>query len=125
MSTVGRVIIGVICLVSGLGFVMTALYMQNDWILLLLAGFCFAASLAMLARGRVARVSGGLVGLGLFLMGLAYLGYEVVQGVWISGSLGQPSVLNAVHFLLIFSLPGLAYAFSVRRELGMGRRREE
>jgi hypothetical protein len=87
------------------------------------AAFCFVLACACLTRGRPAQFFGSVIGIGLFLTGCWYLASMIAE---LRISLGvrrsEPSVRNAILFLVTFGLPGAAYAwhagFGLRRQSG-------
>lgn len=78
------------------------------------AGFCFLITVACLAERRAREFAGSVVGACVFLAGLWYLGAMLLEGPSSWLALDQPSALQALLFLLVFGLPGAAYALNVR-----------
>ena len=65
-------------------------------------------------RGRVRQFVGSVIGTLIFLAGLAYLAHQLLGGTLISASRGEPSVLNAVLYLVFIGIPGATYAYKAR-----------
>jgi len=76
--------------------------------------FFLLISLACFTRGRARQFVGSLVGCVLFVLSLAYLYAELTGGPWFSGSRAEPSVKNAIVFLVLFGVPGIAYTLKAR-----------
>ena len=80
----------------------------------LFGGFCLAICLACIFRGRVREFMGSIVGFTVFVTALWYLYSQIVEGPLASGSQSEPSIINAVMFLLVFGLPGLGYVVAAK-----------
>ncbi|MCG6118057.1 MAG: hypothetical protein MEQ07_07665 [Aquimonas sp.] len=78
------------------------------------AGFCFLITIACLAQRRAREFAGSLVGVCVFTAGLWYLGSMLLEGPGSWLALDEPSALQAILFLLVFGLPGAAYALRLR-----------
>ena len=78
------------------------------------AGFCFLITIGCLAQRRAREFAGRVVGASVFLAGLWYLGAMLLEGPGSWLALDEPSALQALLFLLVFGLPGAAYALNVR-----------
>ena len=76
--------------------------------------FCLLISLACVTRGRVRQFIGSCIGVAIFLAGVAYLVAELGGGVLWSGSRSQPSIGNAILYLILIGIPGAAYAYKAR-----------
>ena len=76
--------------------------------------FCFLLTAACFTTGRVRQFFGSVIGFAIFLLGVAYLADELRGGALGSGSRANPSVANAVTFLLFIGAPGAAYAWKAR-----------
>jgi hypothetical protein len=87
---------------------------DKAWFSYAFGAFCVLISAASILRGRAARFCGSLIGVCVFVAGLAYLWHELSAGPIASGSFRRPSVVNAVLFQLVFGLPGLFYAINSR-----------
>jgi hypothetical protein len=77
-------------------------------------GFCLSIAVACVFRGRIARFFASLVATVVFGAALAYLGSELLGGALISASRSEPSVLNALFFLVVFGLPAAVYVWRAR-----------
>src|SRR5690242_4390289 len=82
-------------------------------------GFCVFIALACVTSGRVRRFFGSVIGCTLFGLSLFYLLHELFDGDLIRSNRGEPSILQAIFFLLAFGIPGAAYA--VRARFGIGK----
>ncbi len=76
--------------------------------------FCILIAVACVTTGRARQFVGSIIGTLTFLVGIAYLGHELMAGPAISGSRAQPSVLNAVLYLIFIGIPGASYAYRAR-----------
>ena len=76
--------------------------------------FCLLIAFASITKGRVRQFAGSLIGTALFLLSLGYLYAVINGGVIMSNSRSEPSVKNALIFLFLFGLPGIAYAMKVK-----------
>ncbi len=114
LSLGARIVLG---LVSGLfGIVMLLVAPPTDKAVYfyLFGAFCLSIAIACFTRGRVRQFVGSLIGTIVFLMGLAYLVSEVTAGIYWSGRRSEPSVSNALLYLIFIGLPGAAYAYKAR-----------
>lgn len=71
-------------------------------------------SVVCFTQGRIRQFVGSLVGCALFVLSLAYLYAELTGGPWFSGSRTESSVKNALAFVLVFGVPGIAYTVKAR-----------
>jgi hypothetical protein len=76
--------------------------------------FCLLIAVACGTWGRVRQFVGSIIGTVIFLAGIWYLVDELLSGPATSGSRSEPSVLNAIFFLVFFGIPGAAYAYNAR-----------
>ncbi len=114
-----RLILG---LVSALfGGVMLMAAGPGDKASYLFGAFCLSITVACFTTGRVRQFAGSVIGSAVLVVAVAYLVAEVKGGVVWSGRRSEPSVLNAVLFLLAFGIPGGGYAYKAR--FGWRRRR--
>jgi hypothetical protein len=82
--------------------------------------FCFVLMGACLTRGRTAQFFGSIVGISVFVVGCWYLASMIAElRISMGAGRSQPSVRNAILFLVTFGLPGAAYAWHA----GFGLRR--
>jgi hypothetical protein len=88
----------------------------------LFAVFCGSIALACLFTGRWRRLIGRFIGAAVFAASAWYFVGQLSAGTLISGSRSEPSILNALIFLLVAGLPGLLFAlfgrFTWRRSQG-------
>ncbi|TFV90136.1 hypothetical protein E4K72_21125 [Oxalobacteraceae bacterium OM1] len=116
MSLGARILIAVVACLSG-GIMLlhgTTADPEHAWVSYVFGGFCISIAAASVLRGRAARFFGSVVGSCVFLMGLLYLGQEILGGPVFSGRRSQPSVFNALMFMIVFGIPGAVYAFNAR-----------
>lgn len=76
--------------------------------------FCLSISLVCITRGRIRQFIGSCIGCTIFLTGMAYLIAEIGDGVFWSKRNGEPSIFNAIQYLVFIGIPGAAYAYKVR-----------
>lgn len=81
--------------------------------------FCLIICLAAVTKGRVRQFMGSIIGCTLFALSGLYLYAQITEGQVDSGSRSEPSVINAVCFLVFFGIPGIAYA--IKAKFGMKR----
>lgn len=120
MSLGARIILALVaCLFGAIMFLHgTTAEPDKAWFSYVFGGFCICIAAASVLKGRAARFFGSVVGSFVFLAGLAYLGHEIFAGPMSSGSRSEPSVFNAVMFMLVFGVPGAFYTFSARFGFG-------
>jgi hypothetical protein len=116
MSTGIRVFLAIAASLMGLVMFLHGTTAEEDkaWFSYAFGAFCMLISAAAVLRGRAAKFCGSLIGACVFIVGLVYLGHELTTGPVSSGSRRQPSIVNAVLFLLVFGVPGLLYAIKSR-----------
>jgi hypothetical protein len=113
LSPGARIAIGVGCVLFGVMMLATASSTKAPVLGIAIGVFCLLIAAACVTKGRVRQFIGSLIGLALFLAALAYLWSELSGGKYL-GAHGEPSVLNAVLFLVFFGIPGLTYVFLAR-----------
>lgn len=120
LSPAARFLLGTVAGLFGLLMLAIAPGNPHAFFAALFALFCLLISLACFTRGRARQFLGSLIGGILFLGSLVYLCAELTGGPWFPGSRAEPSVTNAVVFLLAFGVPGMAYALKARFGLKTG-----
>ena len=80
----------------------------------LFGGFCLLICFACIFKGKVRQFLGSCIGVCLFVIALGYLIHELIGGKLISGSRSEPSVVNAIAFLIFFGIPGITYTLKVK-----------
>ncbi len=80
--------------------------------------FCWTISAANLLPGRAGQFFGSIVGLCVFLAGLAYVGLQLRASPLVTPGHNDPSLLKACVFLLMFGVPGALYVVVARFGLG-------
>ncbi|PZV15360.1 MAG: hypothetical protein DCF22_07450 [Leptolyngbya sp.] len=81
--------------------------------------FGIGIGLTCFTSGRVQALFGSIVASCVVLSGVSYLVWELSSGSMLSGSRSSPSVLNALRFNAVFSVPAAIYVWKVR--FGVGR----
>lgn len=114
LSLGARIALGVAALVFAALMLASGALPENAVFAYAFAGFSLAIAVACIARGRVRQFAGSVIGVGLFVLSLLYLASELSEGDVLSGSRSEPSVLNAISFVIFFGFPGIAYAFKAR-----------
>ena len=76
--------------------------------------FCLAIAFACITKGKLQEFISSSIGLSIFLIGLWYLYTEISSGLIYSGSRSEPSIINAIIFLIVFGFPGISYALSAK-----------
>lgn len=114
MSLAARILLALASAVFGLMVILVAPPTGKAIHFYGFGAFCLAITLACIFRGRLRRFFGSVIASVVLCAGVAYLGHEIAGGAWISPSRSQPSVLNAVFFLLFFGLPAGIYLFKAR-----------
>lgn len=76
--------------------------------------FCSLIALVCVTWGRVRQFIGSCIGVIIFVLACGYLVDQLAGGILMSGKRSEPSVLNAILFMIAFGVPGLAYALKAR-----------
>lgn len=76
--------------------------------------FCILIGIACATRGRVRQFVGSAIGSILLVLSGWYLYSQLTGGPLISGSRGEPSLVNAWFFFVSFGIPGAGYAIKTR-----------
>ena len=76
--------------------------------------FCLLISAACVTKGRVRQFVGSVIGSILLLLSGWYLYSEITDGPLFTGRRSEPSVVNALFFLVAFGIPGVAYAIKTK-----------
>jgi len=114
LSLGARLTLGIASALFGLTMLLVAPPTDKAAYFYMLAGFCFLICIACVTRGRIRQFIGSLIGTALFVLSLSYLGFEAMEGRIFSSSRSEPSLLNAIFFLIAFGIPGAAYAAKAR-----------
>ncbi|MRR15629.1 MAG: hypothetical protein EG826_04125 [Deltaproteobacteria bacterium] len=114
LSPVSRILLGAVSAIFGLIMVATASGAADPFFATMIGAFCFAVTLACATWGRVRQFVGSLIGVALFGLSLVYLWSQMTGGPFFWGSRSEPSVLNAVLFVIFLGIPGITYAVAAR-----------
>lgn len=109
-STFSKILLGSISGLFGVMMIAIAPPTEKAIFFYLFGGFCLAICLACVFKGRLRQFIGSSIGSCVFLLALWYLASQFMDGPIVSGGRSEPSVFNAIMFLVVFGLPGLAYA---------------
>lgn len=110
LSLAPRLLLGTVALLFGAFMILAASSSASPIGFYLFGAVCLAVTLACYTWGRVRQFIGSLIGVGVFIAGVGFLIGELKGGVLWSGSRTQPSVFNAILFIIFMGLPGLMYA---------------
>ena len=114
LSLGARITLGVISGLFGVVMLLIAPPTDKAIYFYLFGVFCLLITVASFTKGRVRQFVGSSIGSAIFIMGLAYLVSELAGGVFWSGRRSEPSVFNAVMYLVFIGVPGAAYAYKAR-----------
>ena len=114
LSPFSRILLGLFSALFGAVMVITAPDNDKAILFYVFGGFCFLICFACIVKGKARQFLGSIIGVCLFLVSLGYLIHELVGGQFISGSRSEPSIVNAIAFLIFFGIPGLSYALRAK-----------
>lgn len=114
LSPVSRILLGTVSAIFGLIMVSTASGTADPFFATMIGAVCFAVMLASATWGRVRQLVGSLIGVALFCLSLFYLWSQMTGGPLFWGSRSEPSILNAVLFVIFLGVPGITYAVTAR-----------
>lgn len=114
LSRGARFILGFFLGLFGVTMILVAPSTDKAIYFYLFGVFCLLISVACITSGRIRQFIASLIGCALFLVSLVYVYAELTGGARFSGSRSEPSVAHAMLFLVVFGIPGLAYAVWVR-----------
>ncbi|MCF8075768.1 MAG: sigma-E processing peptidase SpoIIGA [Desulfotignum sp.] len=114
LSLGARITLGVISGLFGVVMLLIAPPTEKAIYFYLFGAFCLFITVACFTKDRIRQFIGSSIGSAIFIMGLVYLVSELVGGIFWSGRRSEPSVFNALMYLLFIGVPGAAYAFKVR-----------
>lgn len=120
LSLGARLLLGTVSALFGAFMVLAAPESEAPIGFYLFGAACLIIALACYTRGRVRQFLGSLIGSAMFLAGICYLADQIAGGKLLSLSNAQPSVLNAILYLVFIGLPGAAYVRKAR--FGFGRK---
>jgi hypothetical protein len=114
LSPVTKFILAVVSALFGLIMVITAPSSQDPFSATMIGVFCFTITLACITWGRVRQFVGSIIGTALFCLSLLYFWSQLTGASLLFSSRSEPSILNAVLFIIFFGVPGITYAFNAR-----------
>lgn len=114
LSLGARIFLGSISGLFGVVMILVAPPTDKAVFFYLFGAFCLFISIACFTRGRIRQFVGSTIGVAIFIAGLAYLVAELTAGIYWSGQRSEPSVFNALLYLLFIGVPGAAYAYRAR-----------
>ena len=114
LSLGARVLLGVISGLFGIVMLLIAPPTDKAIYFYLFGAFCLFITVACFTRGRVRQFVGSSIGSAIFVMGLVYFVSELAGGAFWSGRRSEPSVFNALMYLICIGVPGAAYALKTR-----------
>ena len=76
--------------------------------------FCLLVSFATFTWGRVRQFIGSSIGLIVFILACWYLTTQISGGLVISGKRSEPSIMNAVFFMVFFGIPCITYTLTAK-----------
>ena len=114
LSPFSRILLGLFSGLFGVVMVATAPDTNKAIFFYLFGGFCFLICFACIVKGKARQFIGSIIGVCLFLLSTGYLINEITSGPFMSGSRSEPSVVNALSFLIFFGIPGLSYALRAK-----------
>lgn len=114
LSFGARITLGVISGLFGVVMLLVAPPTDKAIYFYLFGAFCLFITVACFTKGRVRQFVGSSIGSAIFIMGLVYLVSELVGGVFWSGRRSEPSVFNALMYLIFIGVPGAAYTLKAR-----------
>ena len=109
-----KFILGAVSAFFGLIMVGTASTTQAPFFAAMIGLFCFTITLACFTWGRVRQFAGSTIGVTLFFLSIIYFWSQLTGDPLFFGKRSEPSMLNAVLFVIFFGVPGITYAFHAR-----------
>jgi hypothetical protein len=114
LSPVAKFLLGAVSALFGLIMAATASGTKDPFFATMIGIFCFTITLACVTWGRVRQFAGSIIGTALFCLALVYLWSQVAGVPLFFGSRSEPSILNAVLFIVFLGVPGITYAVTAR-----------
>ena len=84
--------------------------------------FCLLISFANFTWGRLRQFIGSSIGIIVFILACWYLITQISGGSVISGKRSEPSILNAIFFMVFFGIPGITYTLTAK--FGLNKRED-
>jgi hypothetical protein len=122
MSAFPRWLLALVAGLFGVVMILIAPSMDAKPFIYTFGAFCLLISVACVAPRRIGQFAGSLVGVVVFFLALIYLLASLGLGPFAGGQ-EDPSLIDAAMFLVVFGLPGLAFA--LRARFGFGRETPE
>lgn len=114
LSPVAKFLLGAVSALFGLIMMAMASGTEDPFFATMIGVFCFTITLACVTWGRVRQFVGSIIGTALFCLTLVYLWSQIASEPLFFGSRNEPSILNAVLFIIFFGVPGITYAVTAR-----------
>jgi len=114
LSPFSRILLGLFSGLFGVAMIVTAPDTDKAIFFYIFGGFCFLICFACIVKGKARQFLGSIIGVFIFLLSISYLINETIGGPFLSGSRSEPSVANAIAFLIFFGIPGLSYALRTK-----------
>ena len=114
LSLGARIFLGSISGLFGVAMILIAPPTDKTVFFYLFGVFCLFITIACFTRGRIRQFVGSTIGVTIFFTGLVYLVAELKAGVYWSSRHSEPSVFNALLYLLFIGVPGATYAYRAR-----------
>lgn len=114
MSPAARYLLGGVSILLGAMMVLIAPDDDNRVGFYGFGAFAICIGLACFTNGRLRALFGSVVAACVVIAGVSYLVSELTYGQWVSGSRSSPSMVNALLFNAVFSVPCAAYVWKMR-----------
>lgn len=110
LSPAARGVLALFAGLFGVGMMLMAPSSAETGGVFAFGALCILVAVACVTRGRVRQFVGSTIGVSLLGLSVAYVWSQVSGGPLDSGQRSEPSVRNAILFLLAFGIPGITYA---------------
>lgn len=114
LSRGARILLGTVSGLFGMMMILSAPPNDKAVLFYLFGALCLLITMACFTRGRLRQFVGSLVGVSIFIVGVAYLVSQLMAGSYWSDSRGETSAYNAILYLFAIGIPGVGYAWRVR-----------
>jgi uncharacterized membrane protein YccC len=114
LSPVAKFLLGAVSAFFGLIMVATASGTKDPFFAMMIGIFCFTVTSACFTWGRIRQFVGSIIGTAVFCFALLYLLSQLAGKPLFFSSRSEPSILNAVLFIVFFGVPGISYAVTAK-----------